>query len=218
MFKFQLFPFVDLIRFRSRESLERGIGRLLSADGEAIPIHYALIRPGVKKYISRGFDQSVLDELHTRVLAYEPYSPFTESEKTNCLMAIELMRSMAVPPVSIFSFEHGETIVLPIGGIDLRIAVDAVLTWFDENGIKHVGAIKTKIKKGAFLRESGEMAACLMASALKVRYPEAIVDPHHCYCYDLFRQRLIPALRMQANLDLAKRMAELIASKGDLAA
>lgn len=218
MRNFSLFPFVDLTRFRSRESLERGLERLLSEDGGSPPIHYALIRPGVKKYISRGFDQVVLDELHARVSAYEPYSSFTENEKTNSLLAIELMRSMEVPHVKGISFERGVTIVLPFGGIILRIALDAVLIWVDDNGIKHVGSIKAKIKKGTFLRESGEMAACLIAVALKFQYPDAVVDPHLCYCYDLFRQRLIPALNMRANLDLAMRVAEWIASIGDLAA
>ena len=218
MFNISLFPFVDLTRSRSRESLERGVERLLSEDGGSPPIHYALIRPGVKKYISKRFNQVVLDELHTRVLAYEPYSPFTENEKINSLTAIELMRSMVVPPFNGISFEKGETIVLPFGGIVLRIALDAVLNWVDANGIKHVGAIKAKIKKGTFLLESGEMAACLIAIALKVQYPEAAVDPHLCYCYDLFRQRLIPAVNLQANLDTAKRVAEWIAARGDLAA
>ena len=81
-----------------------------------------------------------------------------------------------------------------------------------------MGAIKVKVKKGQFPREASEMTACLVAQALKAKHPDVIVDPLHCFCFDVFRQRLILASNMSRNLEVAKEIAEIIASMGDRAA
>lgn len=91
-------------------------------------------------------------------------------------------------------------------------------TWVDANGNRYMGAIKAKVKKGLFPREASEMTACLVAQALKAKHPDTIVDPLLCYCFDVFRQKLIPASNMLRNLEVAKEIAEIIASMGDLAA
>ena len=218
MVKFSLFSFVDLTQVRRRETLDRKIERFLREDENPFPPHYALIRKGISRFCSTGFNPDVLDDMHEHVLTSVTTSEFTLKDKPNCFLAIELMRSMPIPDFKGITFEKGEKIDLSFGGVVLTVVTDATLSWVDSNGHRHIGAIKAKVKKGAFPRESAEMAACLVAQALKARYPDAIVDPIHCYCFDVFRQRLIPASNMSRNLELALEIAEMIASKGDLAA
>ena len=218
MLKIPLFGFVTLTRVRKKETLDRVIERLLSWDGNHFPPHYALIRKGISRFCSTGFNPDVLDDMREHVLTSVTTSEFTMKDKPNCFLAIELMRSMPIPVFKGITFEKGEKIDLSFGGVVLSVVTDATLSWVDSNGHRNVGAIKAKVKKGAFPRESAEMAACLIAQALKAKYPDAIVDPIHCYCFDVFRQRLIPAGNMSRNLELALKIAEMIASKGDLAA
>lgn len=218
MLNVSLFSFVDLIRFRSRESLERGIGRLMKADEGSIPIRYYLIRSGIKQFCFTGFAPDVLPALLTRVMEYVPKTKFQQDEKANCMMAVGLAQSMPMPTFPGVSFEEGEAIDLNLGGITLHVVTDATLTWIDANDVKHVGAIKSKIKKRIFPRESAEMAASLLAKAMMEKHPDAIVDPHLCLCYDVFRQRLVPANNLSRNLEDALKIAEMIASRGGLAA
>ena len=150
--------------------------------------------------------------------AFVTTSEFTKKDKPNCLLAIELMRSMLIPDFKGVSFEKGEKIDLAMGGIVIRVVTDATLSWVDANGIRYIGAIKAKVKKGLFPREASEMTACLVAQALKAKHPDVIVDPLHCFCFDVFRQRLVPASNLSRNLEVAKEIAEIIASMGDLAA
>lgn len=212
------FTFVDLTQVRRRETLDRRIGRFLLEDENPFPPHYALIRKGISQFCSTGFDPVILDDMHEHVITSVTTSEFTKKDKPNCLLAIELMRSMPIPDFKGISFEKGEKIDLPFGGIVIRVATDATLSWVDANGNRYMGAIKAKVKKGLFPREASEMTACLVAQALKAKHPDTIVDPLLCYCFDVFRQKLIPASNMLRNLEVAKEIAEIIASMGDLAA
>ena len=218
MFKTNIYSFVDLTRIHKHEALERRIDRLLRGDGRPFPPHYSLIRNGISKFCFTGFDPDVLDDMYEHVITSVTTSEFTKKDKPNCLLAIELMRTLPVPAFTGVSFEKGEKIDLPIGGIVLHVVTDATLLRVDSNGIKHYGAIKAKIKKGNYPREYAEMAACLIAKALRIKYPDAIIDPMLCLCLDVFRQRLVPASNLSRNLEEALRVAEMISSKGDLAA
>lgn len=209
---------MDLTRIRKREALERRVDRLFCGDGSPFPPHYSLIRNGTSKFCFTGFNPVILDDMHKHVLTSVTTSEFTKKDKPNCLLAIELMRTMPIPAFKGVSFEKGEKIDLPIGGIILHVVTDATLSWIDSNGIRHYGAIKAKIKKSNYPRESAEMAACLIAKALKEKHPDAVVEPMLCLCFDVFRQRLVPASNMTRNLEDALRIAEIISSKGDLAA
>ena len=218
MVKIPLLSFADLAQVRRSETLERKIERILHGERDSIPIHYPLIRYGIKRYCFTGFHPDVLDALQTRVADYVPTTEFERGEKTNCLMAIGLALSMPRPAFPNIIFDRGETIDLNIGGIILHVVTDATLSWTDVDGVVHVGAIKTKIKKGNYSRESAEMVACLLEEAMRVMHPDAVVDPQLCLCYDVFRQRLVPAFNLSQNLERAQRVAEMIASRGDLAA
>ena len=218
MIQFPIFTFVDLTQVRRRETLDRRIGRFLREDENPFPPHYALIRKGIRKFCSTGFDPAILDDMHEHVITSVTASEFTKKDKPNCLQAIELMRSMLIPDFKGVSFGKGEKIDLHLGGIVIRVVTDATLSWVDANGIRYIGAIKAKVKKSPFPREASEMTSCLVAQALKAKYPDAIVDPLHCFCFDVFRQRLIPTSNMSRNLEVAKEIAERIASMGDLAA
>lgn len=218
MFQISFFTFVDLTQIRRLETLERRIERLSHAERDSIPIHYPLIRSGIKRYCFTGFDPDVLDALRKRVADYVPVTKFEQNEKENCLMAISLAQSMLIPSFPNVSFEKGETIDLQLGGIILHVVTEARLSWTDAKGVLHIGAIKSKIKKSNYSRESAEMAACLLAKAMMVKHPEAIVDPHLCLCYDVFRQRIASASNLSKNLEEAIRIAEKIASREDLAA
>lgn len=218
MIQFPIFTFVDLTQVRRRETLDRRIGRFLREDENPFPPHYALIRKRISQFCSTGFNPDILDDMHEHVITSVTTSEFTKKDKPNCLLAIELMRSMLIPDFKGVSFEKGEKIDLPIGGIVIRVVTDATLTWVDANGIRYIGAIKAKVKKGLFPREASEMTASLVVQALKAKHPDVIVDPLHCFCFDVFRQRLTPASNMSRNLEIAKEIAEIIASMGDLAA
>ena len=218
MVQIPFYSFVGLTQTKTKETLDRKIDMILRRGEIPFPPHYALIRSGISRFCSTGFNPDVLDDMHEHVITSVTTSEFTMKDKPNCLLAIELMRSMPIPILKGGSFEKGERIDLPICGICLRVVTDATLSWVDANGNRHIGAIKAKVKKGVFSRESSEMTACLVAEALKVKYPDAIVDPLHCYCFDVFRQRLIPASNMSRNLEVANEIAEMIASRGDLAA
>lgn len=218
MIQFPIFTFVDLTQVRRRETLDRRIGRFLREDENPFPPHYALIRKGISKFCSTGFDPDILDDMHEHVITSVTASEFTKKDKPNCLLAIELMRSMLIPDFKEVSFEKGEKIDLPLGGIVIHVVTDATLSWVDSHGIRYIGAIKAKVKKGLFPREASEMTACLVAKALKAKHPDSVVDPLLCYCFDVFRQRLVPASNMPRNLQVAKEIAEIIASMGDLAA
>lgn len=216
--QFSLFSFVDLTQVRRRETLERRIERLLHGERDSIPIHYPLIRYGIKRYCFTGFNPDVLNVLLAHVTEYVPTSKFEQDEKANCLLAVGLAQSMTRPVFPNVTFEKGETINLHIGGIIIHVVTDASLLWTDADGVKHVGAIKAKIKKGNYPRDFAEMAASLLAKALMSRHPDAVVEPQLCLCYDVFRQRLVPAHNLSRNLEWARRIAEMIASRGDLAA
>ena len=212
------FAFVDLTQVRKRESLIRRIEKLLHGDRESIPIHYYLIRPGIKRFCFTGFDPDVLVDLYTRVSEYVPTTKFEQDEKTNCLLAIRLAQFMPRPALPDVHFDKGETIDLDLLGVHLHVVTDATLSWTDGDGVKHIGAIKTKIRKSNYTRECAQMSACLLAKALSAKYSDAIIDPTLCFCYDVFRQRLVPASNMSRNLEVAQEIAEMIASHGDLAA
>ena len=218
MFKASVFAFVDLTQVRRKETLERRIERLLHGERDSIPIHYPLIRPGIKRFCFTGFDPDVLDALHMRVTEYVPTSKFEQDEKANCLLAVGLARSMPRPAFPDVTFEKGETIDLHLAGIIIHVVTDATLLWTDVDGVKHLGAIKVKLRKGNYPREAAEVAACLLAKAMMDRHPDAVVDPQLCLCYDVFRQRLVPARELSQNLIGARRIAEMIASREDLAA
>lgn len=212
------FSFVDLTQVRKQEILERRIERLLHGEEESPPFHYSLIRPGIRKFCFTGFDPDVLDALFVRVSTHIAIGKYAKNDKANCLLAIGLLKTMLISIPPGISFAKGETMDLPLGGIVLHIATDAILTWVDASGTKHIGAVKAKIRKGNFPRESVEMAASLIAEALKAKYPDAIIDSRMCFCLDVFRQRLVPAVNMSRNLDDAFRVAELISSRKNLAA
>lgn len=218
MFTIPFYGFVDLTRIHKREALERRIDRLLRGDGSPFPPHYSLIRNGISKFCFTGFNPDVLDDMYEHIVTSVTTSEFTKKDKPNCLLAIELMRTLPVPAFTGVSFEKGEKIDLPIGGIVLHVVTDATLSRIDSNGIKHYGAIKAKIKKGNYPREYAEMAACLIAKALRIKHPDAIIDPLLCFCFDVFRQRFVPARNLVRNLEVALQIAEIISSKGDLAA
>ena len=217
MLKLSIFTFVDLTQVRSQESLNRKIDRLFNGDGNPFPPHYSLIRKGISQFCFPGFSPDILDNMHEHVMTSTTSSEFTIMDKSNCLLAIELMRTMPVPVLKGITFEKGEKITLPIGGIVLQVVTDATLSWVDTYGNRHLGAIKAKVKKGNFPRELSEMTSCLIAQAMKTKHPDAIIDPIHCYCLDVFRQRFVPANNLLHNLGLALEIAERIASRGDLA-
>ena len=212
------FSFVDLTQIRSRESLSRRIDKLIHGDSDSIPIHYYLIRSGIKRFCFTGFDPDVLVNLFMRVSEYVPTTKFEQDEKTNCLLAIRLAQTMPGPVLPDVRFDKGETIDLDLLGVHLHVVTDATLSWIDVDGVKHIGAIKVKIRKSNYTRECAQMSACLLAKALMAKHPDAFIDPTLCFCYDVFRQRLVPASNMSRNLEVAREIAEMIASHGDLAA
>lgn len=218
MFNLTLFSFADLTQVRSLESLNRRIDRLLHEERDSIPIHYYLIRPGIKRFCFTGFNPDVLESLQKRVSEYVPTTKFEMDEKANCLMAVELAKSMIRPVFPDVHFEKGETIDLVLAGTHIHVVTDATLSWTDEKGVKHVGAIKTKIRKSVYTRETAQMVACLVAKSLLEQHADAVVDPTLCLCYDVFRQRLVPAGNLSRNLEVALEVAEMIAARGDLAA
>jgi hypothetical protein len=218
MFKISLFDFVTLTQVRREETLERRIERLLGGDAESPPIRYSLIRKRIAEYCFTGFNPEVLDALQKRVEDYVPTTKFQRDEKANCQMAIRLAQTMLRPVFPGISFERGETIDLHLGGVVIHVVTDAVLSWTDSDGVKHVGAIKSKIRKSDYPREYAEMAACLLVKAMRAKHPDAVVNPQRCFCFDVFRQRLVPANNLERNLDDALRVAEMFSPRGDIAA
>ena len=219
MFQFTLFQFADLATVRRRETLERKIEKVLSAKEDSFPsfLHYCLIRDRVKAYLSCGLDASILEAALAYLASYSSPNAFMRRTVANCQLAIQQIQGMQMPSFAGITFSPGESVELPIGGILVKVTTEATLSKVDANGIEHIGTVKTKLKKGYYPHESAEMAACLLAKAMVVAHPDAIVDPLFCLCFDPFRQQFVPALNMDRNMARAEEIARMIASRGDLA-
>ena len=220
MLYFTVFQFADLAKHRRPEMLERKIEQILSAKEDSFPsyLHYRLIRDWVKNYLSHAMDASILEDAVVYLESFSSPSEFMRRTVPNCLLAIQHIQEMKMPPFAGITFSAGEKIDLLVGGVHVHVVTDATLSWLDADGIEHVGTIKTKFKKGNFPRESAEMAACLLVKAEEVAHPKAIIDPLLCLCFDPFRQRFVPAMNMDRNMARAEEIARMIASRGDLAA
>ena len=103
-------------------------------------------------------------------------------------------------------------------GIELSINPNAIITWQDQDGATHVGAIKAKLKKSPLRLEEGTMIACMLHYYLTIIFPDYIVEPDYCICFDVFRRKFITSRNYSMNVALAASVADKIASMGDVAA
>lgn len=103
-------------------------------------------------------------------------------------------------------------------GIELNINPNAIITWQDQDGATHVGAIKVKLKKSPLRIEEGTMIACMLQYFLTILFPDYIVEPDYCICFDVFRRKFITSKNYSMNVARAASIADKIASMGDVAA
>ena len=209
--------FATLVNKKSEKSLINAIKDILD-DNNFGAIWYSFIRNGVKQFIINHFDKNILDNLLYNLSLAKPEKPSQIKNRDISREAVQLMKTisydlfegkdMSEPPEKSISFH----------GIELNINPNAIITWQDVDGATHVGAIKTKIKKTALRLEEATMIACMLQYYLTVFYPDYIVEPDYCICFDVFRRKFITSKNYSMNVVRAASIADKIASMGEVAA
>lgn len=209
--------FASLVNKKSENSLVNAIKRIVSSE-DSFVIWYNYIRKGVKNFFAIHCDFSVLDGLLENLSKEIPVTTFQRNNCENSKLAVQHIKSMS------YELFEGKDMAAPteksitFHGIELNINPDAIITWHGKDGKTHVGAIKTKLKKGAFRPDEGTMTACLIQYYLTIVYPDYFVEPDYCICFDAFRRKIYTSKNYDINISTAVSIAEKIAAMGDVAA
>lgn len=179
---------------------------------------YKRIRPGICKFLRDGFDRSVIENTLNHVQMWNPDTKRAKAEKDNSLLALRNILSMPFPSYPGVRFEHRPSYIFKFAGFSLKVSYDAFLSFRDKDGKVHLGAIKTKLKKGGFTNEDAEMTACLLFKSLQQQFPEAIVERNLCLCFNPFTKRMIAANNIESNCAKAFAIALELLGTGDVAA
>ncbi len=207
----------SLIRKRSEESLVNAIRKIIKKDEVFVP-WYNYIRRSLKQFFVKHCDLSILDALIEKLSKEVAITDFQRNNCENSKLAVQHIKSMS------YELFDGKDMAAPtekliaFHGIELNINPDAIITWQGKDGKTHVGAIKTKLKKGVFRPDEGTMTACLIQYYLTVIYPDYVVVPDYCICFDAFRRKFYTSKNYDINISTAALIAEKIAAMGDVAA
>ena len=214
--KIYLNPFASLLSKRSESSLNNAINGLFREHNA--PFWYSRIRPGVRAFFVENLNYSKLDELVVKLDGVITESRFQKNDCENSKQAILLIKAKS------FDFLAGKNMLKPavksvsFYGIELDVNPDAIIVWKDREGMFHVGAIKTKLRKSAFRQEEATMIACMLRFYLETLFPDYIVEDEFCLCYDAFRSKLYSVKDYTKNLILASGLAQRIAANSPEAA
>ena len=206
----------SLVNKKSEESLVNAIKKIIKND--AFVIWYNYIRRSVKQFFVEHCDMRILDSLMEKLSKEVALTDFQRNNCENSKLALQHIKSM---PFDLFD---GKDMAAPteksiaFHGIELNINPDAIITWQGKDGKTHVGAIKTKLKKGVFRPDEGTITACLIQYYLSIVYPDYIVEPDYCICFDAFRRKFYTSKNYDINISTAVSIAEKIAAMGDVAA
>lgn len=209
--------FASLVNKKSEKSLANAIRRIVSSE-DSFVIWYNYIRRGVKKFFAMHCDFGVLDGLMDYLSKEIPITPFQRNNCENSKLAIQQIKGVSYDLFDGKNMYAPAEKTIPFEGVELNINPDAIITWQDDNGKTHVGAIKTKLKKSPFRVEEGTMMACLIQYYLTVVYPEYIVEPNYCICFDAFRRKFYKSMNYEINISTASLIARKIAAMDDVAA
>lgn len=217
MKRIYLGTFASLVNKRSEKSLANAIKRIIS-NKDSFVIWYNYIRRGVKEFFAKHCDYGILDDIMDNISKQKPITPFQRNNCENSKLAIKQIKGVSYDLFDGKNMFAPKEKTIPFDGVELNINPDAIITWQDEKGKTHVGAIKTKLKKSQFRAEEGTMIACLIHYYLTVVYPEYIVEPDYCICFDAFRRKFYSSKNYEINLSTASHIARMIAAMGDVAA
>ena len=201
--------FAALVNKRSEGSLVKAITNIV--ENPEVPFWYSRILQGVRKFFEEGLKYSVLESLVSKL---DEVVPLTDFQKNDCKNSKLAVRKIQETSFALFDGKHlTKPSVKSIGfhGIELTVNPDALIFWTDDRGMKHVGVIKTKLKKSTFRQEEATMIACLLKYYLISLFPDYVVDDRFCICYDAFRSRFYTATNYARNLETAAALAERIA-------
>ena len=218
MKRLYLNSFASLANKRNEKSLMNAINKMVATDNDTTVFWYSRIRPGVKSFFVRDCDYGILDGLLNKLSHIVPQTSFQKNDIENSKQAIQLMKGMS------FKLLEGKNMIqptdkcIPFYGIELFVNPDAIISWEDKKGVKHFGAIKTKIKKGPFNHIEGTTIACILQYYLTVLYPDCVVEPDYCICFDVFRRNFFTSKNYNQNIHLAASLANRIAAAGEAAA
>lgn len=206
--KIYLNTFASLVNRKSEESLTKAIHTIV--EEHDAPFWYSRIRPGIRSFFAEGMNHSILESLVDKLASVVPMTTFQKNDCENSKQAVAKIMSMS------FSGLEGKNLVRPAAksimfhGIELDVNPDALIIWMDADGKKHVGAIKSKLKKSVFRQEEAVMIACMLKRYLHTLFPDDIVEDSLCICYDVFRDRFYGPMNYTKNLALAADYAERI--------
>ena len=214
--KIYLNSFASLLSKRSENSLNNAINGLFKEQNA--PFWYSRIRQGVRSFFVENLNYAKLDDLLVKLEGVAPESRFQKNDCENSKQAVRLIQSKS------FDLLAGKDMLKPavksvsFYGIELDVNPDAIIVWKDREGMFHVGAIKTKLRKSAFRQEEASMIACMLRFYLETLFPDYIVEDEFCICYDAFRSRLYSVRDYTRNLILASGLAQRIAASSPEAA
>ena len=214
--KIYLNTFASLVNRKSEESLIKAIHTIV--EEHDAPFWYSRIRSGVRSFFAEGMNYSILESLVDKLASVVPTSTFQKNDCENSKQAVTKIMRMS------FSGLDGKNLVRPTSksimfhGIELDVNPDALIIWLDSDGKKHVGAIKSKLKKSVFRQEEAVMISCMLKCYIHTLFPDDIVEDVLCICYDVFRNRFYGPMNYSKNLALAIEFAERIRIMGYYAA
>ena len=216
MIKVYLNSFASLFSIKSENSLERAINRIVGSHDA--PFWYSRIRSGIRSFFVEELNYGILDSLMNKLNCVVPKTEFQRNDYENSRQVIKLIYKMS------FDSLKSKTLIKPAAksisfyGVEMEVNPDAIIMWKDQQGLYHVGAIKTKLKKSLFRKEEATMIACILKHYLETLFPEYVVEDDYCICYDAFRSKFYRANNYTANLVLASTIAQKIAAIAPAAA
>ena len=216
MIKVYLNTFASLFGIRSESSLGRAINKMV--DSPDAPFWYSRIRPGVRTFFVENLNYGILDSLLNKLEGVIPHTPFQRNDCANSKQEVKLIHEMSFDLLKEKTLLKPAVKSIPFYGIEMEVNPDAIIMWKDRQGIFHVGAIKTKLKKSIFRKEEATMIACMLKRYLETLFPEYVVEDDFCICYDAFRSKFYRANNYTANLILASTIAHRIAAMSPAAA
>ena len=214
--KIYLNSFASLIGKRSESSLDNAIGSMI--EGQDAPYWYSRIRPGVRSFFVESLNFDILDSLLVKLEQVVPQTKFQSLDCENSRQVVLLMETMNFDRIMGKTFIKPAAKSVPFYGIELEVNPDAIILWKDAQGMFHVGAIKTKLKKTAFKKEEATMIACMIKYFLETLFPEYVVEEDYCICYDAFRSKMYSANNYTKILIVASALAQRIAMMAPVAA
>ena len=209
MKKVYLNPFASLLSKRSESSLDNAIKRL--SEEHNAPFWYSRIRPGIRSFFVGNLNYEILDNLLVKLDEFVPESRFQKNDCANSKLVVHLIKKKSFDILRGKNMLKPEAKSVPFYGIELEVNPDAIIVWKDRDGMFHVGAIKTKLRKSAFRVEEATIIACILKYYLVSLFPEYIVEDEYCICYDAFRGKLYSVNNYTQNLIKASMIAERIA-------